>query len=383
MSSSSSSDDGSDEKEERRITRIVHKVLQATKATTNVPKEMSREERVYYGLAEEPYHSPKDPREGGLPGQRKVVERDEPDPVFEKAKAKLERMSAEKAAAAAASSSGESTPRKVNLPAATSAATTAPLMAWGAKQGSATGPAVTIMAKKKRPREPTSSSSSEEAATRPKPAFRNSAQGAAGTSRSFNPAKKLARAGALKARLDLPEHERVGVNGVYKNEDEETENLRAENEAEPNNSMENTDTEPEKPAEEEPTTPNNSAHEDVLIINAEEHDKLDFEPEEVDEKILDDTVDAKVHLFNALLNLRKDFRTRTPRIGRSEDLAKERTLGPGKGTNVHEWNIFDIFIYLFNSLFMKQLILYLFILCSQSVSGANQYQMLKSFIVCE
>ena len=38
---------------------------------------------------------------------------------------------------------------------------------------------------------------------------------------------------------------------------------------------------------------NNSAHEDVLIINAEEHDKLDFEPEDVDEKILDDTIDAK------------------------------------------------------------------------------------------
>ena len=413
MSSSSSTDDGSEEKEERKITKIVHKVLQATRATSNVPPALSREERVYYGLAEEPYHSPKDPREGGLPGQRKVVEKDEPDPVFERAKAKLERMSAEKAAAAAANSAGESTPRKVNIPQATSSASTAPLMAWGAKQGSAAGPAVTIMAKK-RSREPTSSTSSEEASTRPKPAFRNSAQGAAGTStsstimkkatgtsKSSNPAKKakkktpppyhpetkfslaLARAGACKARWDIPENERVGDNGVYKSEDEETENLRAENEAEPVNVVENPATEPQEPAEEEAITPNNSAHEDVLIINAEEHDKLDFEPEEVDEKILDDTVDAKVHLFNTLLNLRSDFRTRTAMPGRSEALPNPRNLVPKKRENVHEWNINDIFIYLINySLFMKQLILYLFILCSQSVSGANQYQMSSCLLLC-
>ena len=47
--SSSSSDDGREEKEDKKIEKIVKKVLGAYEATTNVPPELSREEREYYG----------------------------------------------------------------------------------------------------------------------------------------------------------------------------------------------------------------------------------------------------------------------------------------------------------------------------------------------
>ena len=46
-----------------------------------------------------------------------------------------------------------------------------------------------------------------------------------------------------------------------------------------------------------------------LILNVEEHDQLDFEPEE---GILDNTMEVK--LFNPLFSLRPDFRTRRRRI---------------------------------------------------------------------
>ena len=55
--SSSSSDDGSKEKEDKKIEKIVKKVLRAYRATTNVPPELSREEREYYGLVETPWRA--------------------------------------------------------------------------------------------------------------------------------------------------------------------------------------------------------------------------------------------------------------------------------------------------------------------------------------
>ena len=406
--SSSSSDDGSEEKEDKRIEKIVKKVLGAYKATTNVPPELSRAEREYYGLIETPYHSPKDPVEGGLPGQRKVIEKEEVDPVFEKAHAKLRRMSAEKAAAAAANAVGESSPKpSASKTGAKRPASPNPLsgstIPLGTRQGStmAPGQAVTLMAKKRTRAATSSASSGEEASTtRPKPSFRNSAQGASGLGQ--NPAKKickgmkkkktpppyrpevkfslaLARAGALKARHDLPVEKQVGDNGPYVETDEDKENLRDEAEAEPDVSVENTQARQEV-AVEEPPTPNTSRQEeDVLSINISEAEKLDFEPEEeeneeINEKLLDDT---KVHLFNTCYDLRNDFRTRTGPLDSRK--GTEAATPPGKMD--HEWII--QYLYIFNSLFMKQLFLYLFILCSQSYLGANQYCMLKCLIVCE
>ena len=410
--SSSSSDDGSEEKEDRRIEKIVKKVLGAYRATTNVPPELSREEKEYYGLIETPYHSPKDPVEGGLPGQRRVVEKEEEDPVFVKAYAKLRRMSAEKAAVAASNAVEESSPKRpaptsvptsatVKRPASPSPSSSGSTMPLGTRQGStmAPGQAVTLMAKK-RTRAATSSSSSTEgsATTRPKPSFRNSAQGASGSGLGQNPAKKpckgvgkkktpppyhpevkfslaLARAGALKARHDLPADKQVGDNGPYIKTDEEKENLRDEKEAEPDVSLENIEENQESVAED--PMPNTSHNEDdVLNINISEQEQLDFEPEgeEIDDKLLDDT---KVYLSNTcidLRNIRNIFRTRPLNLQDGIDAATV----PGKLD--HEW-IFR-YLYIYNTLFMKQLFLYLFILCSQSYLGANQYCMLKCLIVC-
>ena len=265
----------------------------------------------------------------------------------------------------------------------------------------APGQAVTLMAKK-RVRAATSSSSSteESATTRPKPSFRNSAQGASGSGLRQNPAKKpckgagkkktpppyhpevnfaktLARAGALKARPDLPPEKQVGVNGPYIETDEEKENLRDEKEAEPNVSLEKLEEKQESEAEERPMLDTSHHEEDVLNINISEQEQLDFEPEgeEIDDKLLDDT---KVYLSNKcidLRNIRINFRTRPLNLQGRTDAATV----PGKLD--HEW-IFR-YLYIYNPLFMKQLFLYLFILCSQSYLGANQSCMSKCIFVCE
>ncbi len=337
------------------------------------------------------------------------IETEEEDPLFKQAIAKLEKKSAEKAAAAAANSVGESSPKRTASGPGPSSASTLPLgsgqstseapaMAWGAKQGSASGPASTIYARK-RPRRITTSASSgdDSATTRPKPSFRNSAQGSSGSVNIPNPSKKackskkkilppyrpevkhslaLARAGACMARMDLPAEKRVGENGEYKSDDDK-ENLRDENEAEPNVSVEKLDEEQEAERE-EPPTPNTSAQEDdVLNINIDENDKLDFEPdgEEVDEKILDDT---KVNLFNYCYDLRKHFRMRTRT---SNPAAKHQAKSiPG----IMESLMIIRYFYIHIQLFMQQFFLYLFILRSQSYYGANLNCMLsRVFLVCE
>ena len=368
----------------------MRKVLEAKNllaATSNVPPELSREEREYYGLTQRRYHEPKDVVEGGLPGQRQVIETEEEDPVFKKAIAKLEKKLAEKAAAAAANLVGESSPKKTASGPGPSSASTLPLrtgqstadtpaMAWGAKQGSASGPASTIYAKKRPRRSTTSASSGDDSeATRPKPSFRNSAQGSSGSVNIPNPSKKackgkkkilppyrpevkyslaLARAGACMARMDLPAEKRVGDNGKY-NSNDDKENLRDESEAEPNVSVEKIDDDQEAERE-EPPTPNTSAQEDdVLNINIDENDKLDFEPEgeEVDEKILDDT---KVNLFNNCYDLRKIFRMRT-RTSDPPAKPSEKSM-PG----IMESMMIIRYFYIHIQLFMQQFFLYLFIL---------------------
>ena len=120
----------------------------------------------------------------------------------------------------------------------------------------------------------------------------------------------------------------------------------------------------------------NTSHQedDVLNINISEQEQLDFEPEgeEIDDKLLDDT---KVYLSNTCIDLRNNFRTRPLKLQEGTDAATV----PGKLD--HEW-IFR-YLYIYNTLFMKQLILYLFILCSQSYLGANQLCMSKCIFVCE
>ena len=164
-------------------------------------------------------------------------------------------------------------------------------------------------------------------------------------------ARKLARAGAMMPRSDTETETETDDSGmeIMRAEVIEEENWSA---AEGSMSLDTTREEPPSLVSVENSanaanSVNNStmAEEDLdLILQVEEHDKLDFEP---DEAVLDTT--TEVNCINHCLSLRKPFRTtrtRSPRR-RNEEFGCHNTFPSDQRKRIYDlfYNLYSTLIY--------------------------------------